>query len=294
MRPNKIIKISGIAFGLLFSLLLIASIIGLSLDFSSSDKALIKSFSQDSIPLQIGQIEYKSHKIRYLYLQNNIASAPLMLMIHGAPGSATAFEPYLKDKKLRQEYHLLAYDRPGYGIYDSDNPMTTLTDQSEALSTLVSKFHIPGQQIYFFSHSYGGPIAALAAIKLDSLVNAHIMVAPVISAASEKIFWYSRIPLLFPFKFISSGANKSASYEKLNHPEELAKHVDDWMKSKCLTVHIHGDIDGLAPIENIDFARKHFPNGLFEEVVFKNKGHMILWTQKDKIMPHLLDKPVIQ
>ena len=52
--------------------------------------------------------------------------------------------------------------------------------------------------------------------------------------------------------------------------------------------HFHGRKDKLVPFENLSYAKQHFSNCEFKEVIFEEENHFIPWTQQDTITATLL------
>ncbi|MEL6124732.1 MAG: alpha/beta hydrolase, partial [Bacteroidota bacterium] len=208
----------------------------------------------------------------------NQTSKPFLVMVHGAPGGITAFGGYMKDSLLQERFHFINYDRPGYGN-DDDPAEPSIGYQADVLQEILGEFCDSTSQIVFLSHSYGGPIAAAATIGLPMDDITHVMVAPVIEPSTERIFWYSSLPLRWPLSLISSHNLKTAAVEKVEHPGQIEQFVDLWPSVQGRTIHVHGTADFLAPVENIDFVKSRFPSSSLESIVLEERSHFILWTR---------------
>jgi pimeloyl-ACP methyl ester carboxylesterase len=213
----------------------------------------------------------------------------LMVFVHGAPGSWDAFKDYVTDKDIYENTRIVAYDRPGYGGSDK-KAMPGIQEQTEILKEIIKRFGL--KRNILVGHSYGGPIAGMAALEGGTNVDAVIMIAPLIDPKSEPLFWYSYFSYwkltswLLPSEFVVAGS------EKFAHSSELLKMKDEWKKAECSFIHVHGLKDGLAPgKENLAFSRNHIPEQNLETVVYDDRGHLIIWTEY-KLMKNIILKTI--
>ena len=207
---------------------------------------------------------------------------PFIVMIHGAPGSLGDYLGYISDIQSMDSHNLIIMDRMGYRPNDADLLPINIRKQSENLTALVQQLVREENEVIFISHSYGGPIAALSSIHLPDQIIGHIMVAPVIDPESEPIFWFARLPLLWPFSIISSHGWKRSSLEKLHHRADLATIQNEWENVKVPTIHIHGTEDWLAPIENVAYCKKYMDVEMYRHIELEERSHFILWAEDVK------------
>ena len=199
-------------------------------------------------------------------------------MLHGAPGSSGDYAGYWDIDMLMENFELLSADRPGYSPIMEPPKDYHIREQADILLSLIESLR-EQRRIAIISHSYGGPVASLIAGELDSLCLGHIMVAPVIDPYSEKVFWYSSIPLLWPFSITSTQDWKQAAIEKTKHKEYLMDVMPYWTQINSPTIHIHGSKDWLAPPANVDFCRAHFKEHLYKAIMLEGESHFILWNK---------------
>ncbi len=271
-----------IKIGLLVFVLLILVLLTLALSITMvpSDEELLENNTFTDTNTELDYLEIGHRKIRFLTTSvSEKRNLPLLVMVHGAPGGIGAFDKYLKDSLLRIHYNMLVYDRPGYGPSDA-TPMIGIFDQALILKELVLHHSNSSNSVVFLSHSFGGPIAALAAEQLDSLSTFHIMVAPVIDPVSEPMFWFSSLPLKWPLSLISSQELYISACEKMAHIEELEQLTSTWQECKTKTYHLHGAKDWLAPIANIKYVSDHFSSTILESEIIESGSHFILWDNK--------------
>jgi pimeloyl-ACP methyl ester carboxylesterase len=183
---------------------------------------------------------------------------------------------------------MLSYDRPGYSREANGDSEPDISVQGRLLAELVRLTMGSAKGVILISHSFGGPIAAMAADELGEVVIGHVMIAPVISPQCEPDFWYSSIPHTFPFTLFSSHGWKVASTEKRFHREYLKETTHVWQDISYEVIHFHGSDDWLAPIENVHFAEASIPERWYHPVILEGKSHFILWTEREQITREIL------
>ncbi len=267
---------------------IMAALFILAWDMVPDDADIEAQFGQSDDHLNIDTLHFSGAPRRYIRLERMESKQDLIIFVHGAPGGCTAFGGLLKDTSLSNKFDRIAYDRPGYGPYDREYPMPDIRFQSAMLERLVRTNLGAGRKAWLVSHSFGGPIASLACIALDSLVAGHIMISPVLSPHSERIFWYAGIPVTIPFKWFSSSSWKTAAMEKMVHRKATYSLVDQWIRVATPTLVIHGTRDRLAPVENVAFCRAHFDPDILTVVTWEDASHFIPWTRKDDIADQIM------
>lgn len=207
---------------------------------------------------------------------------PMVMFVHGAPGSWTDYVKYFGDENLVSKAHLVAVDRPGYGNSGLGNAVTSIEEQAEMLKPLLAlnKSHQP---IILLGHSYGGPIAARIAMDFPDQIKAMILLAPAIDPDNEKMFWVNKPASWKAVQYILPAMMLTAQKEKETHASELRKMENDWGKITASTIYMYGDKDGLVPPVNVEYAKKKITNAPLEVIEFHNENHFIPWTQQDSV-----------
>lgn len=242
--------------------------------FRKSSEKISKDLNESKIKHTIKKDSFINYQPRYIeYIKDK--ELPYLVFIHGAPGSSTAFTDYIKDTSLNQEYNMIVVDRIGYG-YSNYGTYAPINKQAEWIKNLVLSLNIPNS--YLVGHSFGGPIAALAAIKLKKKIKGSIMIAPAIDPENEKYFFGGKLAWWKATSWMFSKAWRVSAKEKYRHVEELKGLKDEWGKVQSPILHIHGTDDKLVPFINLDFSKKNFPNGLISTEAVKGKGHLLPFT----------------
>jgi pimeloyl-ACP methyl ester carboxylesterase len=220
---------------------------------------------------------------------------PMLLLIHGAPGSLWGYMNLMDDEDLQKHFHIVSVDRVGYGKsrLKKRRFVTSIATQANALLP-VFNLNKSSEKVTVLGRSYGAPIAAKLASMVPEKVKELIMVSPVIDPEKEKFYWFSKwgrnsfIQLFLPGEF------NTATAEKYSHSEELRKLLPVWHNLQIPTTVIQGGNDWIADPSNIEFAKKHIRSKRAQYIFLYNAGHMITYTHLAMIKEMLLKSQLFQ
>ena len=277
---KKIVKVS-----LVVVFLLLISVYFLFISFSSPKSSLkiLEEYKDKNIKIEILDNRYKTFKFRSLSFQKEIDSSKLnMVFIHGAIGSSTDFNNYLQDSLIRIKFNMFSYDRIGYNHDEKMLAQQSIEFEKDLLEHYIKK--LDSKKTVLVGYSYGGPIALASKKKYKKIV----LLAPAVYSKVEPM------PFMLNFykwkltRWLVPHVWKSASLEKLNHKEELRKFENNWNDGLSNVISIHGDMDGIVPLENSLFLEDQFSKDKFELKVIKNVGHSLVWSNFEFIKLELL------
>jgi len=223
---------------------------------------------------------------------------PMLLLIHGAPGSLWGYMNLMDDEDLQKRFHIVSVDRVGYGksrlkMKKKHRYVTSIATQANALLP-VFDLNKSKEKVTVLGRSYGAPIAAkLVSLEPDK-VKELIMVSPVIDPEKEKFYWFSKwgrnsfIQLFLPGEF------NTATAEKYSHSDELKKLLPVWHNLDVPTTVIQGGNDWIADPTNIDFAKKHIKSKRAQYIFLHKAGHMITYTHLSMIKEMLLKNQLFE
>lgn len=207
---------------------------------------------------------------------------PLLVLIHGAPGSSSAFMDYLADTVLTQFVQLIAVDRPGYGWSDYGRAERSVQAQAAQLQPLLVRHE--ASQTLLLGHSYGGPVIARMAMDYPEQVNGLIIVAGSVDPELEPHEWWRKPADTPPVRWILPGSMKVCNQEILPLRDELTEMLPLWEKVRCPVTIVQGVKDKLVPAGNADFAEQALVNSeRVEKHLLEDGNHFILWTRRSEI-----------
>ena len=107
-------------------LLLIAVVVGLAhlyVDKANGSEHYAQTyFNKLGIDYEFGRVRSGDRQLRYVHTGQKDSTKPLILFVHGAPGSWEAYKFFLADTDLRSMAQLISIDRLGYGESDYGQP----------------------------------------------------------------------------------------------------------------------------------------------------------------------------
>ncbi|MDX2306362.1 MAG: alpha/beta hydrolase [Microscillaceae bacterium] len=249
------------------------------------DKAIYEEFSNTAYKPKI--VRYTIEEREIYYVEVGADTLPMVLFIHGAPGSWIAFKEFMKDSTLLRKARMISVDRPGHGYSGLGKAEISIKKQAALLKPILDLNKNPKAPI-LVGHSYGGPIIAQMAMDYPELVGPLVMAAPAIDPKNEKVFWVSYPADWFLFRWALPRSIRVTNDEKLSHVEELNKMLPYWQQLHNPTTLIHGEKDGLVPIENSYFGEKMMLNAPLEVIYDPKLNHLIPWKRPDLIKNAIL------
>jgi len=213
---------------------------------------------------------------------------PLVVFVHGSPGSLSAFIDFLADTALLKIAQLTTIDRPGFGYSNFGKAEPSLEKQAQCLKPLL-EIHKNQRPIILVGHSLGGPLIARMAMDFPELVDGLIMVAPSIDPELEPYEWF-RGPFATPFLKWMLPRSIRASNDELYHLKpELEAMIPRWSSIRARTIVIQGKKDSLVPKENADFAKKMIINAPVELTMVEGMDHFVPWSNPELIRKAIVD-----
>ncbi len=259
---------------------------GASMSLRTSDVQTKRYFAKRNTPAHIRRVPFAGGELRYVETGLSADTAPVVLFVHGAPGSGNNFYQYLADSILCAKARLVSMDRPGYGYSNYGISEPRFAGQAAALKAVLDQYR-PTRTI-LVGHSFGGPVIAQTALDYPNQVHALLMLAPVNDPDSEPVPWYAGFARWRATRWMLSKAWQVSGDEKFAHVEELRKLQPRWKDLRIPVAHLHGGSDFLAPPEeNIAFSRQHIPAAYLRMKVLPESSHFIPWTDYEAVREEL-------
>jgi len=220
---------------------------------------------------------YEGKPCRYLYYKNPNAEN-IIILVHGAPGSAGDMLKYLEVDTLRKRSSIISIDRLGYGYTHYGDP-ASIKEQVEYLNFILEK-NREDKYIYLVGHSYGGAIVGAYAAEYDC--DGILLLAAVIDPFHEKMFWFSYPTFWKGTCWLFPGYVKVAGFEKKNHEKELMEIKDIWSSIDIPVIMVHDSADYIAPgIENISWATEQIQDSLFYFLPCNGDSHFVPFSNEE-------------
>ena len=274
----------GLFFFLLFTI--ITAVLHSCMTFRSSSKEVDEYFKKKDVDGT--QLSYKVGFRDIHYVKAGDQTKPLVVFIHGSPGSLTAFIHFLADTSLLRQTEMISTDRPGFGYSNFGNGVGSLHEQCEILLPLIEA-NKNGRPVILVGHSLGGPLIARMAYEHPTLIDGLVIVAGSIDPELEPNETWFRAPLATPFLSWILPRSLRASNEEIYHLKpELEEMLPMWADIKCPVIVIQGKKDSLVPAANADFAKKMLVNAPVEFIFKDDMDHFVPWSNPELIHQAIL------
>ncbi len=242
--------------------------------------------------LESGQIEptfhtydFEDRTMHYTHIGND--SLPLVVLVHGAPGSSSMFLDYLKDTKLTKVAQVVSVDRPGYGYSEFGKAERSIEKQAASLRQVLTNHR--KQKAILVGHSFGGPVIARMAMDFPEMVDGLLMVAGSIAPELEPKEWWRKPADFFLISWLTPPSLRVCNQEILPLYKELEEMLPLWELITCPVSVFHGEADKLVPKENAEFANKMLVNSDSVNIqLIKGGNHFILWSLQDLIIEEII------
>jgi len=249
--------------------------------FRMSPKEVDKFFSEKGI--KGSQHQYSQGFRNIHYVQSGDSNKPLVIFVHGSPGSLSAFIDFMTDTVLLENAQLITTDRPGFGYSNFGVAEPSFQKQAILLKPILEKYKT-NRPIILVGHSLGGPVIARMAMDYPELIDGLVLVAASIDPDLEPDETWFRAPLATPFlRWILPRSFRASNEEIYQAKPQLYDMLPLWKNISCPVVVIHGKKDSLVPIANADFAQKMLINTRVKIVLKEDMNHFVPWSNPELI-----------
>jgi pimeloyl-ACP methyl ester carboxylesterase len=255
------------------------------MQFRLSTTEIDERFKSRNIKGEQSTYQYQKRTIHYA--KTGKESGPLVLFVHGSPGSLSDFIGFLCDSTLQSKAQLISVDRPGFGQSNFGRGEPSLEQQSKIIKPLVEEFK-KGQPVILVGHSLGGPLIARMAGDYPDLIDGLVFVAGSVDPELEPPSWW-RAPLATSFfRWMIPRSIRASNDEIYPLQRQLKELSSRWELIEDKAIIIHGTKDSLVPFGNAAFIEEKLstihPKTVYEE----GMDHFVPWSH-----PHLIKQAVL-
>lgn len=230
--------------------------------------------------VRFASVHVDGHDIHYA--EAGDAANPLVLFVHGTPGSSDAFRSCLKAARWRDRAHLVAVDRPGFGGSVDKQWLPGLTEQARLMAAM-RRVDRSGKPMIVVGHSLGGTIAYRMAIDYPADVFGIVVIASSVDPSVGGARWYNYVADQRVVSWLLPRDLVRANREIMPLGAELEALAPRLGGIRAFVTVIHGGRDALVSFDNLDYARRHLPADRTRIVAEPDEGHFILWRRPEII-----------
>jgi len=253
--------------------------------FGMSAEAKAAFFARAQWPPTEGEVLSDGRRVHWVAAGDR--GAPLVVLVHGSPGSWDNFAALLDDPRLLSRADVAAIDRPGFGRSGRGLAEPSLILQARAVAAVVKALG-GGRPAVLVGHSLGGPIAARAAMDHPALVAGLVLVAPSLDPDLERVRWFQKVATWPLLDWLVPTDLATCNRELLPLADELRIMHPLWGRIRCPVWVIQGEDDALVPAANAAFAERVLTGARVEVERVPGLGHLIPWQRPDLIRSAVL------
>ncbi len=259
-----------------------------------NERQYLNSYYQNHTKPISQQTQLEMGQLNWVEVGNHDKST--IIFIHGTPGSWSFFSSFLHHQKLLDNAHIIAIDRPGWGLSqfnDKTQRSYTLSEQSKFLGQWLCEIaeKSPDKQVLLIGHSYGATLAPKMAMDYPDCVSALLLLAGPADPELSKPRWYNRITNTTVFGRLVRKIAPELKYsnkEMMNLSSDLKLIEDQWQNLIQPTIVMQGRKDFLVNHKNADFIEEHLINAPLNVIRKPKQGHFVLFENKELVVDEAL------
>jgi pimeloyl-ACP methyl ester carboxylesterase len=206
-----------------------------------------------------------------------------LVFVHGTPGGAGVWAAQFQSPY--PDADLFALDRPGFGGSGPSSRKPHLQIQVDALFALVQS--VTTNRVLLIGHSYGSPIVLLAGLEHPEKVSGVLLIGGDVDPAEEHPLWIQYVFNWRGTSWVLPHALRQCNRELLSVRADLAAMQPMLPSLRVPVVMLHGDVDPLVPIQNVDWLKNQLAlagkSKLFASIVLPGVNHFIPWEHPDEV-----------
>lgn len=221
------------------------------------------------------------------YAEIGESHLPVVLFIHGSPGSWDAFVSYFADSVLLKNCRMISVDRIGYGKSSPGKAESSLNRQVAYLYPIIQQIS-DSVPLIIVGHSYGGPIAYRMAMMYPNRVSGMLILAGLADPAHEYRPGILGPMRSKPLRWLFPPDLDVSNREIFPLKEELEKMKSEWANIRAETVIVQGKKDMLVAYQHAKFAEEQLVHLSPQMVYLPEANHFLPWTHYDLVKEQIM------
>jgi pimeloyl-ACP methyl ester carboxylesterase len=220
------------------------------------------------------------------YVATGQPGKPLVVFVHGTPGSWRAFEHLLGEPALRENLHMVAVDRLGFGESAANGPNPSFVQQARAISSVFA-LNESGRKVVVVGHSLGGSIGYRLAIDYPQHVGALLAISAAIDPQLSHPRWYNRVAAAPVIRWLVPEALGRANVEMMPLQNELGAMRSSLNHVNMPVTILQGGKDSLVNMANTDFAEQQMTRSDLRVLRYPDTGHFLIWERPELVVDEI-------
>ncbi len=221
------------------------------------------------------------------YMEGGVRGQPLVVFVHGTPGSWTAFRHLLTAPRLTEATHMVAVDRIGFGQSQGSGPEPSFARQAAAISQVFDLNNSPFRVI-LVGHSLGGSIGLRVAIDHADAVGGLLVISSAVDPELGKPRWYNKLAHFRLVNWLLPGDLRAANVEMMPLADELSKVANRLPELKLPITVVQGGKDKLVHPASADFLASRVTSPSPRILRFPDAGHFLIWNDPQMIVDEII------
>ncbi|MGI9286527.1 MAG: alpha/beta fold hydrolase [Pseudomonadales bacterium] len=246
---------------------------------------------RDNTAITYDYIEQSNFKL--FFASAGALNKPVVVFIHGTPGSWRAGARYLTEPALLERARVVVLDRPGWGESKLSNTDVEHSFQKQAamIAPLLKNLRQESgnQGIVLIGHSLGASLAPRIAMDYPEEVNAMLLLAGSLDPKLGSPRWYNRAASLAVVNWAIGSGMRRANAEIMALRTQLDAMSGCWDALRIPITVMQGQKDTLVSPHNIRFAARVMPSAKLKIIDLEEASHFLPWENRPRVVAETLE-----
>jgi pimeloyl-ACP methyl ester carboxylesterase len=223
------------------------------------------------------------------YLRSGNPQGPILLLVHGTPGSASAFRNYLEHPELQRFYDILAVNRLGWREgEEKDHTDPSFAKQAEYLLQILEEVDpAAARPVIAIGHSLGGALVNEIALVSPERVKGVLVIAGPASPTLSQKRWYHRWADSGLLSWALGHGLRNSNEEMLVLDQQLALQTERWPEADFELTIMQGMNDWLVHYDNATYLMEVAAHLEPELIMMPDESHFFMFSQTDLVIPEI-------
>lgn len=232
--------------------------------------------------IRFNTLSFDGGQMHYAYAGDQSKAG--VIFVHGTPGSWGAFEVYLENTSLQNDFFMVSVDRLGWGAstLSKDQHLDgNFTPQSQSIIKVMQAY--PDKKWTIVGHSLGASLAPQIALDAPQQVYGLVLLAGSLNPKLGKPRWYNYAASTWLLSKLVGKMMRNSNREIMALRKQLET-MTEAIKEQKLNVKLsvmQGMKDRLVSPKNSAYVDEHWRSNFAEVKIIElpNEGHFLPWRQ---------------